>query len=701
MEIYICRRIGKISKMERFEPIRLLRTHLLYLAMGILLCSGQGWADQPSLGPTTQEEVLELSLEDLLNVEVTSVSKKAQSLSDAAAAIFVITKDDLRRSGVTNIPDALRMVPGLNIARIDSNKWADGSRGFSGLYAYKLLVLIDGRSVQSALFSGVQWEVQDVMLEDVERIEVIRGPGATLWGTNAVSGVINIITKHTAETQGSLLTLGAGSEERGFGGVRYGMVLGESTYGRVYFKGLKRDEFVHRRGGYAGDDWDMLRSGFRVDSRLSDCNAMTIQGDIYKGNISQTLELATVAAPFSYTIHDKADVSGRNLVARWQHTLSSTSEFTIQAYYDMSDRDEAFEREVRDTFDIDLQHRFALGERHDIIWGLEYQYTSDDITNSPIMTFDPDSSSDNLFGAFMQDEITLMEDRLWLTLGSKFERNHFTDSKIEIQPNVRLLWAPHRKHRFWTAISKAVRTSSRAENDIWLFNIVVPPFSLYNDSYFPLAITIVGDSDCDSTDLWAYELGYRVLPAIRLSLDLAAFYHAYDGLRTLEKGASSSQDTHIEQQLMFANNLKGEAYGAELTTVWQAFDWWRLDLAYSYLNTHIDIRSILDKLQNTDGPRHQVSLRSAINIRKEVDLDIWLRYVDEVKVVNSRDLSRLKIDGYITLDVRLAWRPCDNVEISLVGQNLVDDEHMEYVQVNFTLPTQIERSVYGKLTWRF
>jgi len=666
----------------------------LCLAVCLWFCGVPVWAGQQSFTPASEEDILDLSLEDLLNVKITSVSKKAQSLSDAPAAIFVITSDDLRRSGSTCIPEALRMVPGINVARIDSNKWAVTSRGFNGRFANKLLVLIDGRTVYTPSFSGVYWEVQDTLLEDVERIEVIRGPGATLWGANAVNGVINIITKHAADTQGGLLALGGGNKERAFAGARYGMALGEGTYGRVYAKGFKRDEFVHLEGGDAGDDWDMLRCGFRVDSRLSGRDALTVQGDVYKGNINQTLELPTLTAPFSQTFKDKADVEGWNVVAHWQHTLSPTSEFTLQMYYDRTDRDEEFEHEIRDTYDIDFQHRFAAGDRHDIIWGLGYRYTSDDFSNSLVLSMDPDSSSDELFSAFLQDEITLIKERLWLTLGSKFEHNYFSDSEFEIQPNARLLWAPHPKHKFWAAVSRAVRTPSRIEHNGKVVTAVLPLDP-------PIVLTVVGDSDYDSEELLAYELGYRVVPAKSLTMDFTVFYHDYDKLRSSELGLPVFDGVSIEQPLWFDNELKGEIYGVELATVWQAADWWRWDLAYSYLETDMDTRNAQDKAQNSDGPQHQVSLRSAINLSSDLDLDIWLRYVDDVKTVSGNTMSLVDINDYLTFDVRLAWWPHKDVECSVVGQNLLDDKHPEFVQESFTLPTEIERSVYGKLTWHF
>lgn len=696
----------KHPELQRLISCSIFRiTMSTVLATCMLLCSMTGSAKAAAIAPT---DLTELSLEELMNIEITSVSKKPERLADAAAAIFVITQEDIRRSGVTCIPEALRMVPGINVARIDSNKWAITSRGFNGRFANKLLVLIDGRSVYAPSFSGVYWEVQDTLMEDVDRIEVIRGPGATLWGANAVNGVINIITKSAADTQGGLVAMGAGTEERGFGGVRYGIAMGEATYGRFYAKGFKRDEFVHTTGDDAGDDWDMLRGGFRVDSLLYGRDPVTVQGDIYQGDINQTLNLATLSDPYSQIFEDKGEVEGWNLLTRWQHTLSPTSDFTLQAYYDRTDREDAVYGEIRDTFDIDLQHQFAAGERHEVIWGLGYRYIHDDISagisNLDTLVLDPDSSSDELFSAFVQDKITLMEDCLWLTIGSKFEHNDYTG--YEIQPNARLFWAPHTDHKLWASVGRAVRTPSRAENGVNLLNDVflIPTFAPppYPEEV-AVAITVKGNRDYESEELLAYELGYRFVPANTLSLDMSVFYNDYDNLRSSELETRADQGAYIEQPLQFYNNLKGKTYGLELAAVWQAADWWQWDMAYSYLWIDIDADFEGGDKQHNDGPQHQVSLRSAVNLSKDLDLDLWLRYVDDVKAINSRNRegSRTEIDSYLTLDIRLAWRPYDKVEIALVGQNLLDDEHPEFMQESFTMPTEVERGVYGKVTWQF
>lgn len=640
-----------------------------------------------------ESDLTVMSIEDLMGIKVTSVSKKAQYLSDSAAAIFVITNEDLRRSGVTNIPDALRMVPGLNVARIDSNKWAVNSRGATSRFADKLLVLIDGRSVYTPSFSGVYWEVQNVMLEDVERIEVIRGPGATLWGANAVNGVINIISKHAEDTQGGLVSLGGGSEEQAFASARYGTALGKNTYGRIYAKGFERDEFQFSQGEDAGDDWGMRQGGFRVESDLNANDSIKLQGDIYQGDINQQMTLLSSTAPYGTEENNDTEVSGGNLVARWQSILSSTSEFTLQAYYDRTERKEGFVHEKRNSFDLDFQHRFSAGTRHDIVWGARYRHTNDDFARVPVVSIDPDSHRDDLYSAFIQDEISLVQNRLKLTLGSKFEHNDYTGD--EFQPSIRLLWVPHPNHKLWTSVSRAVRTPSRVENDGIIINEVIPASS--TPAGLPVVIKTVGTTDFESEELTAYELGYRFVPNQAFSLDIATFYNDYDNARTVEAATPVFQGTYIEQALCFSNGFSAHTYGVEMAGTWQAAKWLKLDLAYSYLVSNFE-----DGGQVGKEPRHQASLRSALTPREDLDLDIWLRYVDNVTAIYvASDNDLFDIDDYFTLDIRLAWRPTANWELSLVGQNLLESRHLEFVQESFTRPTEVERGIYGKVTYQF
>ena len=657
------------------------------------------WAGTAKASDDFSSDFTDLSLEALMNLEVLSVSKKPESLANAAAAIYVITNKDLSSYGVTSVPQALRMVPGLNIGSIGSSKWAVTARGFNGRFANKLLVMIDGRTVYNPVFSGVFWEAVDVMIEDVERIEVIRGPGATLWGANAVNGVINIITKKASETQGGLLTLGAGNEEKGFGAIRYGKAFGENSHIRGYCKGFKRDEGVNIYGDDAGDNWNMLRSGFRMDSKIDLKNKVTLQGDLYQGDIDQTILLATLSDPYLQTVRDEADYSGYSLASRLQHKLSDTSDYTLQIYYDHSKRNEVYGNEKQGVFDVDFQHAFEFTLRHEIIWGIAYRHINDKYIGKATMSIDPNRREDDLFSGFFQDRIRLIEERLWLTLGSKFEYNDY--SGFEIQPSLRVSFSLNQEHNFWTAISRAVRTPSRAEHDITIITSVIPPLSLLNPQPFPIALTVTPDKDYESEELIAYELGYRLMPDPSLSIDMSIFYNNYKNLRANHIDAYEFQTGYLVQPFRYENTLKGNSYGIEMTAIWQAATWWQWKLSYSLLEVDLNTHNQFEEMQNGDGPKHQVSLGSNISFKNNLSMNLWFRFVDDVLAIDAINMDRLEIDSYLTLDIRLAWQASDNIEFCIVGQNLLDEAHPEYLQETFIELTEIERSVYGKVTWRF
>ncbi|PKD40416.1 TonB-dependent receptor [Methylomonas sp. Kb3] len=639
------------------------------------------------------QDALELNVEDLLNVEVTSVSKKAQALNDSAAAIFVITNDDIKRTGATSIPEALRMAPGLDVARIDSNKWAVSSRGFNARFSNKLLVLIDGRNTYSRMFSGTYWENQDVMMEDVERIEVIRGPGATLWGANAVNGVINIITKHSSKTQGGLVAAGGGTEEQGFGAFRYGGKLGEDTTGRVYAKGFKRDQNTNAQGHGAGDDWDKVQGGFRIDSQLSSADELKFQGDLYHSHLNQVLSKPSILAPYSTTFRDKAEAYGGNIMGRWQHTFSTQSDMSLQLFYDYYRRNEEWMSEGRDTFDLDFQHRFGLFDSHELIWGLGYQLTSDRLESSTIFSMSPAHRKNQLFSAFVQDEMELIDQTLWLTLGNKFEHNDFTG--FEGQPTARLMWAPALNHRLWAGVSRAVRTPSRGEANMRLTTAVVPPSSPF---FIPVELALEGNTSLRSEDVIAYEVGYRTTMIKSVSVDVTAFYNDYAHMRDASQGAVYFDPIRgvLVQPLPFSNNLKAKTYGVEVSTVWQMLDWWRWDANYSLLKTEVPQTAMAVV---GISPQQRMNLRSAVNIRPDLDFDVWFRYVGNNAAATASGNSY--IPDYVTMDARLAWRPEPDLEISLVGQNLLTNSHLEYQQENLVLPTFIDRGMYGKISWNF
>src|SRR5437588_2583260 len=406
-------------------------------------------------------DVTAVSLEDLWNMQVTSVSKRTQKVADAAAAIFVITQADIRRSGATSIPEALRLVPGLEVARIDQNKWAIGSRGFNGRFDNKLLVLIDGRSVYTPLFSGVYWNVQDVMLEDVDRIEVIRGPGATLWGANAVDGVINVITKPAQATQGGLVTAEGGTEERTAESVRYGGKLGNSAFYRIYSKYFEWEPSIDATGKAAHDGWNAVRAGFRVDTKSSGPNALTVQGDLYDSDYKETLTIPSLNPPYSSMFANDGDYAGGNLLGRWNHSFSRSST-TLQVYFDRTNvLDNSLFTDHESVYDIDFQHDIHVGESQELVWGMGYRSIQDSNGSSFTVSLQPNHSSLNQFSSFLQDEVSFFDRRLRVTLGSKFEHNDFTG--FEFQPNVRVLANIGKNQSDWAATSRAVRTPALTE----------------------------------------------------------------------------------------------------------------------------------------------------------------------------------------------------------------------------------------------
>lgn len=675
---------------------------LLVAFIFVLSYTTMAWSNIDEPEPTDEklEGLLDMSLEELMNLDVTSVSKKEQKYFEAPAAVFVITSDDIQRSGATSIPDLLRMVPGVQVARIDASKWAITVRGFNGRFANKLLVLIDGRSVYTPLYSGVYWDTQDVVLEDIERIEIIRGPGATLWGANAVNGVINVITKNAKDTQGIMLTGGVGDEELGFTSGRYGMKLGENAYLRVYGKYFKRDDARFDTYERAEDDWEAIRGGFRLDWSITEKDSLTFQGDIYDHEVGQTIAVASLDPPYSSVYNEtNGDLSGDNVLARWNRTFSETSSLMLQVYYDQTDRAESDFVYDRETLDFEFQHSFNFAKRHSIIWGLGYRFINDNTVNTFAITLNPYYHDEHLFSAFIQDEISLIENKLELTLGTKLEHNNSTD--VEVQPNIRLLWLPKKGHAAWASVSRAVRTPSRAENDINLSQSVIPPNYLFTGSPLTL-VSLSGKRDYESEDLISYELGYRIMPIKQLTFDIAAFYNSYDELRTTEAGEPYPVFTDSGYYLVApyeaGNKMDGRTYGVEITATWHPTSWWRILTSYSYLQIQLNPDETStggdnDEMEEGQSPHNQLSLRSSFDVTKNIRFDAWLRYVDNLPV--------LDVKNYTALDCQVAWNPIKNLELSLVGQNLTDNQHPEFSQniLVATYSTEVERSVYFKFKW--
>ncbi len=653
----------------------------------------------------TAPDLTQLSIEELMNVSVVSATKQTQRLADTASAVFVITQDDIRRSGVTSIPEALRLAPGVQVARIGANQWAVTIRGFNGRYANKLLVLVDGRSIYTPVFAGVYWEIQDLLLEDIERIEVIRGPGASLWGANAVNGVINILTKAAADTQ-NLISVTAGSPEQTIVGARYSGALGEDARYRIYGKYLNQGGLLDEQGRDAEDDWRLSSGGFRLDWTPSSRDRINLYGGLYDGSMRQNLTVPSIAPPYSRLERDEAEMTGGHLQGRWERVLSETSRLSLQLYYQNQQRDDAILGFDIDTYDVDFQHTFALGERNALIWGLGYRRYRDDYQPTALGSMTPSQLDYDLFSAFVQDQISLIPEQLELTLGARLEHNDFTG--WEFQPNARLLWTPHPRHRWWAAVSRAARTPSRGDDGVALDLIVVPPQTAQNPLPLPVLSAFQGNPAFASEKLTAYELGYRTWPTERLSLDMTAFYNDYDDLRAVQPryDLATLEGGSLRVPFWFVNAVQGHAYGFEVAANWQAADGWRLQLAYSWLRVKLKdqpgFSNLTPVVRDGSQPRHQVSLLSSFDIRPDLEFDLWLRYVDEMPELAVGTLAGVTaVDSYFSVNARLGWRPRKDLELSLVGTNLLGPAHVEYVQETYPFPEQVERAVYGQIKWSF
>ncbi len=645
----------------------------------------------------------QMTLEELMDVQVTSVSKKKQPLADSAAAVFVITREDIKRSGVTNIPDALRMVPGLNVGRIDASKWGVSSRGFNGRFVCYLLVFIDGRSIYTPSFSGVYWENNGVFMEDIERIEVIRGPGGTIWGANAVNGVINIITRKAKDTQGGYFEIGSGSKEKRIAGIRYGGSINSKTFWRIYAKNHEWGQFDLDSGENAHDDWGINQAGFRMDSALTEIDELTIIGDIYKGKIHHKMSFVTASPPFMSVNNYTTDISGSNINIKWERTFDEKSDFKLSFYYDTSSRKEAFIDEKNNCFFFDFQNRFPAGSRHDIIWGAGYRHYKDDLESTDIIKMETEDEHHDFFTAFFQDEISFLKNRLFFIIGSKFEKNEYTG--FELQPGARLLWKINDKHRLWASVSKAVRIPSRIEVsatikihafDSGKFPGLIPGAP----SGIPVILRFLPVPHKENIKLIAYETGYRFMKNDVFSMDLALFFNNYKDIRgtiipPLPEGLTYD-GTAFYYDLAFANNLDACTYGGELSLNFIHKDTVRCNLGYSFIET--------DFKDNRDygSSKHQVSLRAGFNPMPYLSIDAWLRYVDKIKTISTLEGTPFyDIDPYTSLDLRIGWDIRKNITLSVVGQNLLKKDNLEFAADSFNLFTRNPRMFYIKLNYKF
>ena len=617
-------------------------------------------------------------LRALLEVQVTSVAGIERSILSTPAAIYVLTADDIRRGGHLTIADALRMVPGLYVSQITSNIHSVAARGANPRFDNKLLVLVDGRAVYNDIFSGVNWDEQDLVLEDLDRIEVIRGPGATIWGANAVNGVINVVSRKASETQGWLFTGGFGDYHEGFGTVRYGGEINEETHYRAFAKYFARESFDYTDGDDSSDDWRNFTGGFRVDQERGDGLSLTFQGDIRHANNDELFNEVSLTAPFSVTRPENGRVRGGHALFRAERDLDGGAGYFLQGYYDVVAREGGTSDIDRETFDVEFRHHFPIGDRHELIYGFGYRHRSDHVRNPTLkLSFVPDQLRTDKISAFVQDTYRVVPDRFEVMIGSKFEYNDY--SGFEVQPGLRAAWYPSQNQTVWASVSRAVRTPARVDQDVVATVRVIPPV--------PLLAQAVGDNGVDSEDLLAFELGYRVQPRTGLVFDIATYFNRFDDLSAV---APSPLNPLVSVR---NNDADARVYGAELSATWQPLEWWQWVGSYQWYKANEHNGTGVLEIQTPDNVAH---LRSLIDIGENFEWNVAAYYSDR------KTDGNFDVPSYIRLDTGVTWRPCPGVELSFWGQNLTDSAHTEGAE-SFVIGRQLEvpRSIFAQFTLRF
>ncbi|MFP5276343.1 MAG: TonB-dependent receptor plug domain-containing protein [Acidobacteriota bacterium] len=662
----------------------------LVIAGSLLLCAAgvpSSWGEPPSTAP---QDLKSLSLEQLGNVKVTTVSKEPEEVWQTPAAIYVLTQDDIRRSGATTLPDLLRMVPGVEVAEMQSNQWAVGIRGFGSQFSRGVLLLIDGRSAYTELFEGVYWDVQDFPLYDIERIEIIRGPGGTIWGANAVNGVINIITKDSSKTQGVLASALSGRVDRFNGTLRAGWRHGDHLTYNLFAHGLVREpELDPHSDGY--DHWDLSHGGFRADWTPTFNNQVTVQGDLYMGHSGQQVGVGYYHPLMQASVDGTQAVSGGDVLLHWDHQFENRSDARFQAYFDRTNRQGPQFGETRNTIDFDFIHHIAA-HRQDFIWGAGARLSpSYFIMTQPTVDFLPHQQTDYIYSLFGQDTIHLIPSTLSLELGTKLEYNNF--SRFEYQPDVRLLWNPAAHATLWAGIQRAVRTPGRLDQDLKLTGV--------GSSNPPLLVRIEGDPFFQSEVLIGEEAGYRQLLTDKLFVDVAAFHNRYEKLEGYGNPSVAAITTPVPALLItvpYANAIDGNTDGVEIAPDWKPTSWWDLKGNYSYLHLKTQPRpayaGAVDNsyaaTYNGSSPHRESALQSYFGLARNLELDLDVRYVSRLPAQSVRD--------YTTADAHVSWEPHKHWRIFVAGRNLLQPAHQEFTGNNGN-PVGIRREVFGGVTW--
>jgi iron complex outermembrane recepter protein len=650
-------------------------------------------APVPAADP--EQDVLGMSLEDAMNVKLTTASKKEWPWFRTAAAVYVITAEDMRRSGSRNIAEALRLVPGVEVARIDGSKWAVTARGFNGRFANKLLVLVDGFSVYHPIFGGVYWDALQIAPAEIERIEVIRGPGATLWGANAVNGVINIITKDSGDTRRLLVDSRSGTLDQGFGAAQVGGAMGTNATFRVFGQGLTQEGFSTLLPSNESSNWRSMRGGFRTDWNPRAADHMVVTGEAHRDHERQLLTMASLTAPYSTTLWDDAVVEGANVSARWTHATSAASDVSARATVDHFQRQEYLGTMKSNTLDLDFQHRFASGRTHETVWGLNYRLIGMNLRAIGPLSFPDPERLDYQTGGFLQHNVFTRDQRGTLSLGTKVEQS--STSELSLQPSLNLSFQPTPRQTMWGSVSHARRTYIVGEEDA---RVQVIAFPDPTGSGLTVVPTMVPQPDGEDERVLAYEAGYRIRPIERATIDVAAYWNEYSHLRTLELGPQGLEFAggvpYVIMPLIQTGGGAGTGRGIEAMLWVQPASRWQLRGVYSYSRL---------KLRQSGGggatptvanasqpPLHSGYLQSLFDVHRNVEFDTWLRMVDR--------LPKAGVPAYMELDARLGWRMHPSFEIAVEGNNLLHDRHMEFIKDFVYEPSWVERGVQVMLRYR-
>jgi iron complex outermembrane receptor protein len=603
-----------------------------------------------------------MSMDELLDIQVTSVSKRNENISETASAIQVITNEDIFHSGATSLPEVLRLASNLQVAQVNSSQWAVSARGFNNVLANKLLVLIDGRVVYTPMYGGVFWDVQNLLLEDIDRIEVISGPGGTLWGANAVNGVINVITKSSKETRGLYGEAALGTELRSTVGVRYGGTISDKLFYRVYGTAFKRGNTIFQDSVDARDDWQTAHGGIRLDWVASENSDVALISNIYEARPDPDGGAPVIA-------------SGGNALIRWNYNRSGRSSLQVQAFYDRTWRDfrNGFAEELG-TYDFDAQHRYSLAKVHQVVYGFGLRLMHHNVKNLELFAFNPAKKTLYLYNVFLQDEIRLAKEKLRLTLGLKVEYATYTD--FQYLPNARLAWTATRNQTVWGAVSRAVRNPARIDRE---FNLDLAP-----------GIRFIEGSDFKSEKVTAYELGWKSQAPGKLTIGVAAFYNVYDDIRSVEPGPPP-----FGIPVTFGNGVEGNTRGAEISFAHQLGGKWKLRGGYTFLKKDLRLKEkskdMNEASAESNDPNHQILIQSIAQVHTNLSIGAVARYVDQLRSPS--------VPSYVGLDIQFSFKLHENIQFNLTGQNLLQKYHTEFVPSS-PEPKDIERSIYGKILCR-